>query len=150
MRKIEGVGATDPNGVAGVIEQMRPGGRHETLRNEFNSVFAQDRGFAAAFDKAKGALAAYVTQRAVVEADYGRRGWNPADLDAKFSDLDKAVVAGAERVPGQESGKSMTAELAEKARVLAHQLFEKVRQVINRVVPQHPAQASAPQMAMSP
>ena len=153
MRKIGQEAAKDPNGATGVIEQMRPGGKHETLRNELNTVFAQDKGFAAAFDRSKAALGQYLESRDGLEDNYRRRGWNVADLDRKLGDTDRAIAGVAERTPGRESGKSLSEELAKKAAELAEALYEKVRAAFGKIqsaMSPEANHAASPSPSMSP
>lgn len=155
MRKIGQEAAKDPNGATGVIEQMRPGGKHETLRNEFNAVFAQNNGFGTAFDRAKLAVTNYLEGRDVLAENYHRRGWHVGDMDEKLKPIDRAIAGVAERVPGRESGKSLTEELAKKAMEMAEALYEKVKQAFGRVQPgvSHEAGAAAspsPSMSAAP
>lgn len=155
MRKIGQEAARDPNGATGVIEQMRPGGKHEALRNEYNAVFARDNSFGADFDRSKVALTNYLDGRNALEENYHRRGWPAGDLDEKLKDIDRAIAGVAERVPGRESGKSLSEELAKKAMELAEALYQKIRRAFGKiqstVSPEATAAASSsPSMSPAP
>jgi hypothetical protein len=153
MRKIGTEAAADPNGAAGVIEQMRPGGRHEALRNEYNTEHMKNPAFAKAVGAVRDAFGNYLLDRDALAVDFRRRGWNPADIDKRMESTDRAIAQGVERVPGRESGKSLTEELAETARKLAHDLIEKVKQVFSHVGPHQPpapGQSQSPGISASP
>ncbi len=51
-------------GMERVLSEMRPGGAFEDLRKEFNVALSHDEGFAAAYEKATGALSSYAETRA--------------------------------------------------------------------------------------
>ena len=53
-------------GIENVLSEMRPGGQFEDLRKAFNTILSHDQGFAAAYDKATGAIADYAETRAAL------------------------------------------------------------------------------------
>ena len=65
LNKIRDAAKTN-GGIENVLSEMRPGGQFEDLRKEFNTVLSHDQGFAAAYDKATGAIADYAETRAAL------------------------------------------------------------------------------------
>ena len=65
LTKIRDAAKTN-GGIENVLSEMRPGGQFEDLRKEFNTVLSHDQGFAAAYDKATGAIADYAETRAAL------------------------------------------------------------------------------------
>ena len=69
-------------GVEHVLSEMRPGGAFEDLRKEFNVALSHDEGFAAAYEKAAGALSSYTETRAgMISAPRPRADVNLARLE---------------------------------------------------------------------
>src|SRR4029077_5169083 len=65
LTKIRDAAKTN-GGIENVLSEMRPGGQFEDLGKEFNTVLSHDQGFAAAYDKATGAIADYAETRAAL------------------------------------------------------------------------------------
>ena len=63
LNRINEAAKSDPNGVAGVLSEMREGGRFADLRKQLNMALSDERGASAAYDKAVGALATYGENR---------------------------------------------------------------------------------------
>ena len=149
LKKIEQAAAGDPDGLPGVMAGMQPGGRYAQLRAEFNATMTAERAFAASYDKVAAAAGKYATARQAADADYARRGVDPAQLEGQFAAMDKAIGEGTAAVPGRDAGKSMQQELAEKAAEFFRQLMERVKTTISPEQKPGAAPAPAPSPGMS-
>ena len=86
-------------GIEHVLSEMRPGGAFEDLRKEFNVALSHDEGFAAAYEKATGALSNYAETRAgMISAPRPRADVNLARLET----LDQEIGAAAKTLPGPQ------------------------------------------------
>jgi hypothetical protein len=149
LKKIEQYAAQDPNGVAGVLSEMRPGGRYAQLRAEFNSAMTQERAFVAAYDKAVGTVSQYGIARNAVTAEFARRGLDPAKLDGQFREMDREIGEASAKMPGRKAGQSLQDEMAQKATEFFRQLMEKLRTTF-APGPPRPSQTPAAAPAMTP
>ena len=90
-------------GIERVLSEMRPGGAFEDLRKEFNVALSHDEGFAAAYEKATGALSSYAETRAgMISAPRPRADVNLARIET----LDQEIGAVARTLPGLKDGKN--------------------------------------------
>jgi hypothetical protein len=97
-------------GIERVLSEMRPGGAFEDLRKEFNVALSHDEGFAAAYEKATGALSSYAETRAgMISAPRPRADINLARLET----LDQEIGAAAKTLPGLKDGKNALDEALE-------------------------------------
>ena len=116
-------------GIENVLSEMRPGGRFEDLRKEFNTVLSHDEGFAAAYEKATDAVAGYAEARAALPA--AAQSKNDPNL-ARLQTLDHEIAEVARTLPGRQDGKSALDELVETGREAAQKLFATVQQAFSR------------------
>jgi hypothetical protein len=112
-------------GIERVLSEMRPGGAFEDLRKEFNVALSHDEGFAAAYEKATGALSNYAETRAgMISAPRPRAEINLARLEA----LDQEIGAAAKTLPGLKDGKNVLDEALEGGKEAVEKAFTALRQ----------------------
>lgn len=138
LARVRDAAQSDPGGIQGVIEGMKPGGRHARLRTAFDTAL-QDRGFASAYDGAVRDITAYGQARLKV-----------GDADG-FDATDRIIGQGVQALPSRKDGKSVQDDLAEKAAKLAEFLKQAVLRVGN-AISSTPAQkpGTSPTLAMIP
>jgi hypothetical protein len=116
-------------GVERVLSEMRPGGAFEDLRKEFNVALSHDKGFAAAYEKATGALSNYAETRAgMISAPRPRADVNLARLET----LDQEIGAAAKTLPGLKGGKNALDEALEGGKEAVEKAFNAIRQAFTR------------------
>ena len=139
MREIAEAARSEPNGMDGVLSEMRPGGRHEGLQSRFQAERSTNQAFAAQLKEAGEAVAAYGAHREKA-ADIGVQRGTEAQVEQRFNGLDSKIGELAKGVPGKEAGTSMVEDLSEKARELVKKAVEAVASVFR---PSPSASASA-------
>jgi hypothetical protein len=127
LNKIRDAAKTN-GGIENVLSEMRPGGRFEDLRKEFNTVLSHDQGFAAAYDKATGAIADYAETRAALVPSPRLRG--DANL-ARLQTLDHEIAEAAKTLPGIKDGQSALEDLVNSGKEAVQKLFSTVQQAFN-------------------
>jgi hypothetical protein len=116
-------------GMERVLSEMRPGGAFEDLRKEFNVALSHGEGFAAAYEKATGALSSYAETRAgMISAPRPRADINPARLET----LDQEIGAAAKTLPGLKDGKNALDEALEGGKEAVEKAFTAIRQAFTR------------------
>jgi len=116
-------------GIEHVLSEMRPGGAFEDLRKEFNLALSHDEGFAAAYEKATGALSSYAETRAgMISAPRPRADVNLARLET----LDQEIGAAAKTLPGLKDGKNALDEALEGGKEAVEKAFTAIRQAFTR------------------
>ncbi len=116
-------------GIEHVLSEMRPGGALEDLRKEFNVALSHDEGFAAAYEKATGALSSYVETRAgMISAPRPRADVNLARLET----LDQEIGAAAKTLPGLKEGKNALDEALEGGKEAVEKAFSAIREAFTR------------------
>ena len=116
-------------GMERVLSEMRPGGAFEDLRKEFNVALSHDEGFAAAYEKATGALSSYAETRAgMISAPRPRADINLARLET----LDQEIGAAAKTLPGLKDGKNALDEALEGGKEAVEKAFTAIRQAFTR------------------
>jgi hypothetical protein len=128
LTKIRDAAKTN-GGIENVLSEMRPGGQFEDLRKEFNTVLSHDQGFAAAYDKATGAIADYAETRAALAPPLRLRG--DPNL-ARLQTLDHEIAEAAKTLPGIKDGQSALEDLANSGKEAVQKLFSTVQQAFNR------------------
>ena len=117
--------ASANGGIDHVLSEMRPGGAFEDLRKEFNVALSHDEGFAAAYEKATGALSNYAETRAgMISAPRPRADVNLARLET----LDQEIGAAAKTLPGLKDGKNVLDEALEGGKEAVEKAFTALRQ----------------------
>ena len=123
--------AKSNGGIENVLSEMRPGGQFEDLRKEFNTVLSHDQGFAAAYDKATGAIADYAETRAALP---------PPSLTTQPTQTSPACKPSITRSPTPQKlfqasrmGQSAFNDLLQKrGREAVEKLFSAVQQTFSR------------------
>jgi hypothetical protein len=128
LNKIRDAAKTN-GGIENVLSEMRPGGQFEDLRKEFNTVLSHDQGFAAAYDKATGAIADYAETRAALPPPPLPR--SDPNL-ARLQTLDHEIADAAKALPGLKDGQSAFNDLLESGREAVEKLFSAVQQTFSR------------------
>ena len=128
LNKIRDAAKTN-GGIENVLSEMRPGGQFEDLRKEFNTVLSHDQGFAAAYDKATGAIADYAETRAALAPPLQVRG--DPNL-ARLQTLDHEIAEAAKTLPGIKDGQSALEDLANSGKEAVQKLFAAVQQTFRR------------------
>ena len=134
MTRIRDAAKADPNGVTGVLAEMREGGRYAGLRQDFNVALQHEEGFAAAYEKAAGAVAKFGVDRVEVEKIAAARP-DTAAISGRFQKLDAEIGKAASMLPGKTEGKSFTDELAERAGEVVRKAVDAVTNAFNRLRP---------------
>lgn len=142
MNRIREAARTDPGGMAGVLSEMREGGKFADLRQQFNNALSDEKGVTAAYDKAAGALARYGQDRVGAEQIIARRP-DAANLSAKFETMDKEIGAAAGEIPSRRDSKNMLEDLSRQVAELLQKAADSVKNIFSRG-PSQSASASGP------
>ncbi len=121
--------ASANGGIERVLSEMRPGGAFDDLRKEFNLALSHDEGFAAAYEKATGALSSYAETRAgMISSPRSRADSNLARLET----LDQEIGAAAKTLPGLKDGKNALDEAIDGGKEAIERVFSAIRQALTR------------------
>lgn len=131
MTRIRDAAKADPDGMAGVLSEMREGGRHAGLRQDL-TVSLQHEKFAAAYDKALASVTAFGAERAEIDKFAGQRP-DVAAIAGRFQKLDAEVGKAASELPSRTEGKSFIDELAQRAQDAVMKAVEVVTNAFNRL-----------------
>ena len=142
LARINEAARSDPQGLQGVLSEMREGGRHADLRVQFNNAIVQDKGAAHAYEAAASAVKQYGTDRQAAEAVLLKR---PDDvLAGRFARLDAQIGEAGAQVPARQEGKSIVEELGQRVADLVRRATEAVRSVLQGEPRQAPVSSSGP------
>ena len=130
LERIREAGRNNPGGLESVLSEMRPGGKFADLRTEFNDALVRDRGFAAAYDRAAGALAQYGQDRTTVDTIITKAP--DTKLADKFESLDAKIGEAASLLPSKKDGNSMLDDLTKQIGELFQRAVDSVRSVFSR------------------
>jgi hypothetical protein len=134
MTRIQDAAKADPAGMAGVLAEMREGGRYAELRHDFNVSLQQQKGFVAAYERAAGAVAKFGADRVEVDKIAEARP-DAAAINGRFQKLDAEIGRAAAMLPGKTEGKSFTDELAERASEVVRRAVDAVANAFNGLRP---------------
>lgn len=126
MARINEAARSDPQGIQGVLSEMREGGRHAELRTQFNNALVQEKGVAAAYDAAVTTVKQYGTDRQAAEAVLLKRS-DPGVMAGRFERLDAQIGEAAAQVPARQEGKNVMEELGQRFADLVRRATEAVR-----------------------
>jgi hypothetical protein len=143
MGKIQAAAKTEPGGLPQVLSEMRDGGRFADLRKQFGNALSDDAGFAAAYDKASGALAAYGKSRAEIEPILARRP-DATAFTQRLTEMDAEIGKAAAATPSKTEGRSMMEDLAKQAGELLQRAVDSVRAAFSRAPTAGAAASSSP------
>ena len=131
MGKIQAAAKTESGGLPQVLSEMRDGGRFADLRKQFGNALSDDAGFAAAYDKAAGALAAYGKSRTEIEPILARRP-DATAFTQRLTEMDSEIGKAAAATPSKTEGRSMMEDLAKQAGELLQRAVDSVRVAFSR------------------
>jgi hypothetical protein len=131
MGKIEAAAKTEPGGLAQVLSEMREGGRFADLRKQFGNALSDDAGFAAAYDQAAGALAAYGKTRTEIEPILARRP-DATAFTQRLTEMDAEIGKAAAATPSKTEGRNMMEDLTRQAAELLQRAVVAVRAAFSR------------------
>lgn len=147
MSRINAAIQAESGGAAKVLSEMRDGGRFADLRKQFGNAVADDKGFAAAYDKAADTLGSYAKNRSTVEEIISRRP-DAAALTQRFEKLDAEIGQAAARTPSKTEGRSMMDDLAKQAKELIERAVTAIQSVFSRSPSAEASARAAPAPAM--
>ena len=131
MTRVRDAAKADPEGMTGVLAEMRDGGRYAGLRQDL-TVSLQHEKFAAAYDKALTSVTDFGVQRAEIDRFSGQRS-DAAAITGRFQKLDADIGKAARELPSRTEGKSFTDELAERTREIVSKAAEVVVSAFSRL-----------------
>jgi len=131
MNRIRAAAQSDPNGLAGVLSEMKQGGKFADLRQQFNNTLADEKGVIAAYDRAAEALARYGADRQAIEPIIARRP-DAINLSAKFDAMDREIGQAAGELPSRRDGKTMLEDLSKQAAELLQRAVDNIKHLFNR------------------
>jgi hypothetical protein len=129
LNRIREAAKAELGGMAAVLAEMRGGGKFATLRHQFNNAFAEQQGFAAAYDRMASALTAYGGQREALSAVIGRQ---PGNIAAKFERLDRDIGAAADETPSRRDGKTMLEDAGRQFVEIVHRALDGLKNLFDR------------------
>ena len=135
MNRIHSAARSDPEGMSGVLSEMREGGRYQELRQQFNNALKDESGFARAYDQAAEALAKYGEARTGVEPIIARRP-DAANLTAKFQQLDAEIGEAGGNAPSRREGKTMLEDVSKQASEIIQRAVDTVKAVFTKSSPE--------------
>jgi len=115
------------HGAAGVIAEMKEGGRYAGLHAAIQKEQGTHQAFAAQMQEASSALANYGRHREMADGIGARRPDQGEQISRRFAQMDADIHDLAGKVPGKEAGRSFRDEMSEKAREIAEKAVEIVR-----------------------
>jgi hypothetical protein len=141
MSRIREAAKTEPGGMFQVLSEMRDGGRFADLRRQFGNALSDDAGFAAAYDKAAGALSAYGTTRTEIEPILARRP-DATAFAQRLTEMDAEIGKAAAATPSKTEGRNMMEELTKQASELLQRAVDAVKAAFSRSA--SPSASSSP------
>lgn len=146
MARIQEAAKSDPEGLKGVLSEMRAGGRYEGLRQQLQGEQALTKGFAEGFERAAAAVGAYGRQRGAADEVGSRRG-EMDQVASRFQQLDHDVGQRASALPGPKEGKSMIDELGEKVKEVVIKAIDAVKAMFSSFAGKNASAAASPSPA---
>ena len=131
MTRIRDAAKADPEGMTGVLAEMREGGRYAGLRQDL-TVSLQHEKFAAAYDKALSSVTAFGAERAEVDRFAEPRA-DSAAIAGRFQKLDADIGKAASELPSKTEGKSFVDDLAQRAQEIVTKAIEVVVKAFDRI-----------------
>jgi hypothetical protein len=131
LNRIRAAARSDPGGLAGVLSEMRAGGKFADLRQQFNNALADEKGVTAAYDRAASALARYGQDRVGAEQIIARRP-DAANLSARFEAMDKEIGEAAGEIPSRRDGKTMIDDLSRRVAEMLQRAVDSVKHQFSR------------------
>lgn len=130
MSRVNQAARSDPNGMEGVLAEMRPGGKYADLRQQFNVAINDEKGFAAAYDKAVEAVRQYAQDRKGATPIIAR---NNDAVTAKLEALEQNIGERMAAIPSLSDGKTMLEDLRKQAAEVFQAVAEGIKNLFQRV-----------------
>ena len=143
MARIHEAAKSDPEGLKGVLSEMRAGGKYEGLRQQLQGEQALTKGFAESFERAAAAVGAYGRQRGAVDEIAVQRG-NIDQVASRFEKLDAEVGQRAAALPAPKEGRSMLDELGERVKELVVRAIDAVKAAFTPAARKDAAASASP------
>lgn len=131
MSKIREAAKTEPGGMPQVLSEMRDGGRFADLRKQFGNALSDDAGFAAAYDKAAEALAAYGRSRTEIEPILSRRP-DATAFTQRLTEMDAEIGKAASAMPSKTEGGNIMEDLTKQAAEFLQRAVDTVKAAFSR------------------
>ena len=132
MSRVNQAARSDPNGMEGVLAEMRPGGKYADLRQQFNIAINDEKGFAAAYDKAVEAVGQYAQDRKAASPIVARSN-DAVAVTAKLEALEQNVGERMAAIPSLSDGKTMLEDLRKQAAEVFQAVAEGIKNLFQRV-----------------
>ncbi|NHN86664.1 hypothetical protein GOB93_18815 [Acetobacter musti] len=134
MASISDAARSDPDGMAGVLSEMKAGGKYADLHSQFVTEKQNNQAFAAQLENVSSKLEAYGKGREVAEAT-GQRMGMPGSVTQRFNQIDAEIGKSAAEVPGKKEGASALEEMSEKVREMVQKAVTAVTDFMKRMSP---------------
>lgn len=131
MNRINQAARSDPNGMDGVMAEMRPGGKFASLRQQFNTAINDEKGFAAAYDKAIEAVSQYGMERAASKPIVARSPDSLA-VATKLEAIEQNIGERMAGIPSKTDGKAMMDDLRQQAAEIFKAVAEGLKDLFQR------------------
>ena len=131
INRIRAAAQSDLTGLAGVLSEMKQGGKFADLRQQFNNTLADEKGVIAAYDRAAEALARYGADRQAIEPIIARRP-DAINLSAKFDAMDREIGQAAGELPSRRDGKTMLEDLSKQVAEMLQRAMDNIKNLFNR------------------
>ncbi len=134
MSRVNQAARSDPNGIEGVLAEMRPGGKYAALRQQFNVAINDEKGFAAAYDKAVEAVGQYASDRKAASPIVAR-GSDAVAVTARLEALEQNVGERMAGIPSLSDGKTMLEDLRKQAAEVFKAVADGIKNLFQRASP---------------
>lgn len=134
MSRVNQAARSDPNGFEGVLAEMRPGGKYAALRQQFNVAINDEKGFAAAYDKAVEAVGQYASDRKAASPIVAR-GSDAVAVTARLEALEQNVGERMAGIPSLSDGKTMLEDLRKQAAEVFKAIADGIKNLFQRASP---------------
>ena len=132
MNRINQAARSDPNGIEGVMAEMREGGRYAGLRQQFNAAITEEKGFGAAYDKALEAVGQYAQDRAGAKPIIVRSA-DAVAVTARLEAVEQNIGERLAGIPSRTDGKAMMDDLRQQAAEIFKAVAEGLKNMFQRV-----------------
>jgi len=134
MSRIKEAAKTEPDGLAGVLSEMRSGGKYADLRDQFNASMNTDKALASAYDKAAKALTLYDGKRADIGPAIARHP-DATKLNQDLDKMDAAISEKTSALPSRdEEGRNALDEFAKRAAELITKAIDRVKSTVQAAI----------------
>lgn len=131
LNRINQAARSDPNGIEGVMADMKPGGKYSALRQQFNAAISDEKGFSAAYDKALEAVSAYGMERAGARTNIGRAPDSVA-ITTKLEAIEQNIGERMSAIPSRSDGRAMMDDLRQQAAEIFKAVAEGLKNLFQR------------------